>query len=661
MAVMKQSRVLRTSPAGEATDVIAQQGAQITVLEKDEVALFTKVKLMPSDGGNEGWVSSSAVDEDSDEIGTLDKTVFSRTCYYRAVEYAVPIQYMIATALLRSKITDGQLQDGVGYGPFGLSETEWETFRSSTDFGYEFSAEDRRNWPAQCRVFAAMIHTARVHLKRLTAVDPTALDLALAQMFGHHAAVRLVNAPVRPVSDVLDDVSDAEFLSDGLLKEDILKRHASYIDGKTGEEALSLLTEKFDAALAEARPLAVDAGADITETLNDPGTAPPSVPSITAQPQTTNSTDFSTLRDEYINFFFGGSIRDNRGNDVEFIAKRALLNKARYEAVASPLGIPWWFVAAIHSLESNADFDTHLHNGDPLNNRTVNVPAGRPSAPPANGSAYTWEESATDALRLKQFHVETNWAVTNALYRWEKYNGFGYRSKRVPSPYLWSFSTVYEKGKFVSDGVYSADTVSRQCGAAVILMYLYQSGEVKLYDDENEQLFDPPIGHSSVDTDQAIGAPPSTSHLSKFDQFFRDHLPADLNFTPAELLVKGSKHHDPSEACFGLNVDPPEEIWPNCIELVQVLQEFRNRINARVRLDSVYRGRNYNTCIGGASGSYHMRFQAADFRVLGSGTRPRDWARILDQMRSVDGFFKGGVKAYRTFVHVDTRGWNANW
>lgn len=35
--------------------------------------------------------------------------------------------------------------------------------------------------------------------------------------------------------------------------------------------------------------------------------------------------------------------------------------------------------------------------------------------------------------------------------------------------FLWSFSTIYEKGKFVADGKFDANAVSKQCGAALLL------------------------------------------------------------------------------------------------------------------------------------------------------------------------------------------------
>jgi lysozyme family protein len=123
----------------------------------------------------------------------------------------------------------------------------------------------------------------------------------------------------------------------------------------------------------------------------------------------------------------------------------------------------------VHGLEGNFNFETHLHNGDPLTARTVQVPKGRPVAgePP-----FKWEESAEDALRLKGFDKETDWSIPAMLYRFERYNGMGYRQFQLPSPYLWSFSDLYEKGKYASDGKFDPALVSKQCRAAVMLKTL---------------------------------------------------------------------------------------------------------------------------------------------------------------------------------------------
>jgi lysozyme family protein len=149
-------------------------------------------------------------------------------------------------------------------------------------------------------------------------------------------------------------------------------------------------------------------------------------------------------------------------------------------------------VALIHSLESGLSFSSHLHNGDPLTARTTHVPAGRPVANPtanpkqAPGATnpYTWEESAADALRQKGLNTWTDWTIVASLYKLEAYNGWGYRMyhSTVLSPYLWSYTNHYTKGKYAADGKWNANLVSSQAGAAAILREMVDTGLVRTTD-----------------------------------------------------------------------------------------------------------------------------------------------------------------------------------
>jgi lysozyme family protein len=163
--------------------------------------------------------------------------------------------------------------------------------------------------------------------------------------------------------------------------------------------------------------------------------------------------------------------RPNRKASVNVLAKKIRANRKRYEKVGRAVGVPWYVVGIIHSLEASGNFTRHLHNGDPLSARTVHVPAGRPKTgkPP-----FTWEQSAIDALRGRGLGAWKDWSVPGTLYQLEAYNGFGYRDHHpnVPSPYLWSFSNHYTRGKYVADGRFSATAVSQQVGAALLLKQL---------------------------------------------------------------------------------------------------------------------------------------------------------------------------------------------
>ena len=184
------------------------------------------------------------------------------------------------------------------------------------------------------------------------------------------------------------------------------------------------------------------------------------------------------LKDEYQHLFDTCVIRPAKAKQVEAILSKIELNRNRYSAVGDPLGIPWYFVGVVHNMEASLNFKTHLHNGDPLTKRTTHVPPGRPKTgePP-----FTWEESATDALKLEHLHDLNDWSLPATLFRLEKYNGFGYRLQHpeVLSPYMWSFSNHYTRGKFVADNKFSPTAVSQQCGAAILLRRMAETGTIK--------------------------------------------------------------------------------------------------------------------------------------------------------------------------------------
>jgi lysozyme family protein len=187
---------------------------------------------------------------------------------------------------------------------------------------------------------------------------------------------------------------------------------------------------------------------------------------------------FEELQLELINLWSTCSVSPHRLAEVNKTAKQVRQNKDRYQKVAETIGsIPWYVVGIIHSMEAGLRFDKHLHNGDPLTSKTVQVPKGRP----LTGKApYTWEQSAVDALKLKGLHKVAEWPVERCLYELERYNGWGYRlyHPNISSPYLWSYTDNYTKGKYVADGKWDASAVSRQCGAAALLKVLSETAEV---------------------------------------------------------------------------------------------------------------------------------------------------------------------------------------
>ncbi len=190
------------------------------------------------------------------------------------------------------------------------------------------------------------------------------------------------------------------------------------------------------------------------------------------------------------------------------------------------------------------------------------------------------------------------------------------------------------------------------------------SGQAPVYEDRLEKAFqaaqqlgDPTgVSASPAAADGAVlGA--NASYMSEFRKFIES---LGLRyFKPYEFLVKGSKHNNPNSPAYGLNTDPPKSKWGNIADAARVIDELRSRLEVPITLTSVYRSPDYNSAIGGAGSSRHVEFDAIDF-VVANHMPPSTWADILRDMRTA-GVFKGGIGVYPGFVHVDTRGSNADW
>lgn len=162
---------------------------------------------------------------------------------------------------------------------------------------------------------------------------------------------------------------------------------------------------------------------------------------------------------------------------IKNVAERIKNNMPRYQAAGKTLNIPWFFIAALHNMESGGSFAGVLHNGEKIlgtGRKTTLVPKGR-------GPFGTWEQSAVDAMKMKNFHVQTDWSLEQCLRRSELYNGTGYisgKGRQDTSPYLWSCTNINDNtGKFTADGHYDPKANSNgQVGVAAIYKELERMG-----------------------------------------------------------------------------------------------------------------------------------------------------------------------------------------
>ena len=192
-------------------------------------------------------------------------------------------------------------------------------------------------------------------------------------------------------------------------------------------------------------------------------------------------TRLSFLKDKYFELYEEMEIKNNFQSELNNIYNRIQKYRGRYDYIEQKTGVPWYWIAAVHNMESGGNWNCHLHNGDSLTSRTVHVPSGRPLQDPEQGweIGYTWEESAIDAIKLKNFDDVNDKSLPAWLWRAHLYNGFGnvnyvgnFGNSYLYTPYLWSGTNIYSRGKFTSDGVFDRDAVSQQMGVAPIIKIL---------------------------------------------------------------------------------------------------------------------------------------------------------------------------------------------
>ena len=123
--------------------------------------------------------------------------------------------------------------------------------------------------------------------------------------------------------------------------------------------------------------------------------------------------------------------------------------------------------------------------------------------------------------------------------------------------------------------------------------------------------------------------------------------------------MKLTKNFDLKEFECKCGCDMPLEVYENVIKLAGELQKLRTYLDRPIKINSAYRCESHNRAIGGVSNSQHVKGNASD--VVISSLSPKEVYTLFDKL--MDGGFiaQGGLGLYNTFVHYDTRGYEARW
>jgi lysozyme family protein len=171
-------------------------------------------------------------------------------------------------------------------------------------------------------------------------------------------------------------------------------------------------------------------------------------------------------------------VHPNRIPELDKTAARLFSSKDRYVEVESRLTAlgyycPWWFTAITSEREYGGPphWDRQLSQGDPLSRVSWNVPAGRG---PFHGPD-AWLRGCLDALIDCAPHTARDnhdWTPGGVATAFGDFNGEGYAMRGLPSPYEWSGSDQYVKGKFTRDHYFDPNVVDVQEGCMPLLSRL---------------------------------------------------------------------------------------------------------------------------------------------------------------------------------------------
>ena len=139
---------------------------------------------------------------------------------------------------------------------------------------------------------------------------------------------------------------------------------------------------------------------------------------------------------------------------------------------------------------------------------------------------------------------------------------------------------------------------------------------------------------------------PKETFAQWFERQVFKHFDADEFLSYFNVMRRGAR-----------NSAPPKAKWKNIVATLRIVDSLRSELGRPIVITSSYRSPAYNAAISGAAKkSQHMEFNALDIVV--SGYSPKQVFDLLLAKRN-KGAFKGGLGLYNTFVHIDTRGYNA--
>lgn len=181
---------------------------------------------------------------------------------------------------------------------------------------------------------------------------------------------------------------------------------------------------------------------------------------------------YSELAHEYESWVANVHPLPNRVREIDSVARRLTRPEvlAHFANIHTQLGIPEVVQATICEREDGCDFSRSPAQGDPWNRVSTHVPRGIGPFPSWEASAvYSW----TVCDKLSTLSI-ANWTLPYACWKWEGYNGLGYRAHGRRTPYVLGGTNLQQAGKYTSDGHFDPDHMDTQLGALPVAMRMIE-------------------------------------------------------------------------------------------------------------------------------------------------------------------------------------------
>lgn len=180
--------------------------------------------------------------------------------------------------------------------------------------------------------------------------------------------------------------------------------------------------------------------------------------------------DFEKLEQNYIDLASHATIVPKREAELASASRRLLRDKEVYKHVESLTHVPAAALMALAEREMTGNLHCYLGNGQRLDRRTTIVPINRGPFP---DTPEGFVAGCLDALHLdgldQVWRKPGGWSLPRFCYESEGWNGWGYRSRGIPSPYVFGATSVQRPGKFPRDHFFDPNMMDPQLGTLALV------------------------------------------------------------------------------------------------------------------------------------------------------------------------------------------------